>query len=1037
MRSSTPIVRQRLLTVPGTTPDQGITVGTPAWYAWLESAGLFSFLGDGGTFTARKERRQRGGGYWKAYRTTQGKLARVYLGKAACLTPERLEQVALALTERSQLPQQEPGTPSPTYPEPLLSTKTTRPPLRPGLVVRPRLAQALQAHQHAPLILLLAPAGFGKTTLLSQWSAQSRRRVAWLSLDPADNDPIRFWRYLITALETVSPGIGQEALALLHSRQPVPLESVVTHLLNALASLSEEVLLIIDDYHLITLPSIHEALTWLLEHQPPTLHVVLASRTDPPLPLARLRVRHPIFEVRAGDLRFTPEEATTFFTTSQIPRLSAEQIAALAASTEGWIAALQLAALSLQEREDIPGFLRTFTAGAHRSLTAYLAEEVLQQQPPAVQTFLLCTSILDRLSDPLCAAVVGEKEAARHQPHGEPSRPGMLEQLERANLFLVPLDAECSWYRYHHLFAEFLRERLRRTHPALIPSLHRRAVLWYEQAHLVAEAIPHALAAADFNHAARLILQIGESMIARGEVTTLRQWLDALPETLLHAHPLLCLLSAWTCATMGQYESVENWLQEAGRGVDALSSGAPAAVVETLPVLPSETEQSRFLQHLRGEIAALRAHSAAFWGDIPASMRFAKQALEQLPPDQLVLRGLSALNLGVACWLSGDVRSASTALAEARALGLTTHTPYVVLLATCGLAQVQMAQGRRHDASTTSQEALRLAAEGGASLPAAAYAYVGMGLVHYEWNDLEAASAMLEQGIALSERWGNGEVLVYGYTELALVRQAQGDTEGALALIRRAERAAQRFHQRSWIVAVMVAQQIRLLLRQGNLEAVSRWTEQANQEFVTTYAEVTRARIALAQGQSEQALALLARQVGEAASSGRNATVIEIRLLEALAYQQQADLPRAMQALEEALALAEPEGYIRLFVDEGAPLRQLLTRWRRHRPQQPLAASQQRWRRYVGDLLDAFAADAQALRQRAARPQPEGGQRPLSTREREIMRHLAAGKSNEEIAAALVLEVSTVKWHLKHIYSKLQVHSRTQAILQANTLHLL
>jgi LuxR family maltose regulon positive regulatory protein len=1072
MRWSTPTVRQGVLVVPGTGAEDQIVVGTRAWYAWLETATLFSFASEEGAFTARKERRERGGWYWKAYRTHQGKLRRAYLGKTDHLTLARLELVAEALIPRGKLydpssagrtgqssisppeaglqtladallPGERGSTldaarqrfPAPAQPEPLLAAKVTVPPLRPGLVSRARLIEALNQQSGSRLLLLSAPAGFGKTILLTQWSAQSRWRVAWVSLDASDNDPIRFWRYLATSLETVAPGVGQEALELLQGRQSAPIESMLVSLLNRLAFLSEEMALILDDYHLITTQEIHESLLFLVDHLPSRLHLMIASRTDLPLAVARLRVRQQVAEIRASDLRFTPEEVATFFTTGMGLHLSPDQIAALAASTEGWIAALQLAALSFQGQEDVSRFLRVFTAGTHPALAEYLAEEVLHQQPEVVQAFLLQTAILDRLCGPLCEAVLGAGEAG--WLHGAPSAQTMLERLEQANLFLIPLDTERRWYRYHHLFAEFLRERLRRQFPQQSPVLHRRAATWYEGQQMLTEAIPHALAAEDFSQAARLIFQVGETLVNSSEVSTLRQWLDALSEPVVRAHPQLCLLHAWALANTWQFDAAELWLQEAERGLDALSGGSSAATVVLLPVSPlsDEAERRTVLQSLRGEIAALRSQSAAFWGDIPASLRLAQQALEQLPPDHLFLRGLSALNLGIACWLSGDVLAASRALTQARALGVVTHNSYVALLAICCLAQVQMVQGKRHLAFKTCQEALRLAAEQNDELlPAAPYIYVGMGQILYEWNDLEGASYYLEKGVALSERWGNGNMLVYGYTVLAQVKQAQGDQAGAREMLGQAERHVHSYGQLPWIEAIMVAQQVRLALMQGNQEAINRWTQEAEQAYVATFEAVTHARIYLAQHQPEQALALLLPQAQRALSTGRIGSFIEMLLLLALAYQQQANILKAMQALEEALTLAEPQGYLRLFLDEGAPMRQLLALWLRQRQQGHPAAEQQKLILYVKKLLGIFDAAPPARARQPEPPPPASAQPLLSEREREILHHLAAGQSNEEIAAALVLEVSTVKWHLTRIYSKLHVQNRTQAVLQAKTL---
>lgn len=665
----------------------------------------------------------------------------------------------------------------------------------------------------------------------------------------------------------------------------------------------------------------------------------------------------------------------------------------------------------------------------------------MQHQPKELQTFLLHTALLDRLSGPLCEAVLGEAAAELRETLPLPAAAAqtLLERLEQANLFLLPLDTGRQWYRYHHLFVEFLRERLRRTNPGQIPILHQRAAAWYERAGLVAEAIPHALAAGAYNQAARLICQVGETLVNSSEVSQLGHWLEALPETLVHAHPHLCLLHAWTLATIGQYESAEVWLYAAEHRLGELALAPPDSRAKLLFVSGplGEAEEQALLQSLSGEIAALRAHSATFWGDIPASQRFAQQALELLPQERLFLRGLSLLNLGIGCWLSGDVRVASQTLSQARSLGLHIRNHYIALLATCGLAQVQMVQGKRHLAYKTGQDALRLASEEGSSpLPAAAYAYVGMGQLCYEWNDLHAAAYYLEEGVRLGEQWGNSDMVVYGYTVLAQVKQAQGDTEAALEMLDHAERAVHQYQQRSWIIAIMVAQQVRLALMQGNLDAINRWRQQAEQDYVVTFEEVTMARICLALGQLDEALTRLARQAELAASSGRVGTWLEIRLLEALAYQQQQETARAIQAIEEALPLAEPEGYLRLFLDEGPPMQALLSLWLRLRKQ----ASDPELLAYVMRVLSRFGSvsgEPAANEGSGSFEQLDVLPARFSPRERDILYHLAAGQTNEAIARALVLEESTVKWHLSRIYAKLQVQNRIQAVLQAKRSRLL
>src|SRR5437588_5915645 len=542
----TPIVRGETLTYRQNEQDQELTVGTPAWFAWLATASTFSFASEEGLFTARHERssQQRGGRYWKAYRKQHGKLSSHYLGKSEVLTLERLQAAARSLAKPSaSIPpareafvavppahstaQRAPGDPFTT----LLSTKLHTPRLRAQLISRPQLTEHLQAGIQGSLTLISAPAGFGKTTLLAQWREALRIPVAWLSLETQDNEPVRFFSYLVAALQTLDPGIGTSALELLQTPQPAALESVLTLLTNDLSSgQTEDFALVLDDYHLITAEPIHRCVTSLVEHLPPRMHLVLATRADPPLPLARLRAGGQLSEMRAADLRFATEETSTFLQSVMRLELSPQEIDLVQSRTEGWIAGLQFAALSLRGRapSHVSTYLASFT-GSHRFVLDYLSEEVLAQQPAEVQAFLLHTSILDRLSGPLC-------EAVTEQGGGQ----AMLEVLERANLFVVSLDDERGWYRYHHLFAEVLRSHLLQAEPALVPELHRRASRWFEQHELTVEAVQHALAAHDLERVAYLIEQSALSLALRGQVHMVLGWLNALSEEVVRAHARLC-----------------------------------------------------------------------------------------------------------------------------------------------------------------------------------------------------------------------------------------------------------------------------------------------------------------------------------------------------------------------------------------------------------------------------------------------------------------------------------------------------------------
>jgi len=892
---------------------------------------------------------------------------------------------------------------------PLLSTKLYIARPRPDLLPRPRLTQRLNDGLHRKLTLISAPAGFGKTTLLSEWSLQSKRPVAWISLDEGDNDPARFWAYFIAALQTLQVNVGDAALAAFQSPQPPPMEVVLTALINEIAIIPEPFALVLDDYHVIETQPVHSALTFLLNHLPPQMHLIIATRADPPLPLARLRGRGQLTELREADLRFTTDEAAAFLNQAMGLNLSAEQVAALEERTEGWIAGLQLAALSMQGRSDIPGFIAAF-AGSHRYILDYLAEEVLQRQPEGVQTFLLQTAILDRLSGPLCDTVTGQGDSQT-----------MLERLERANLFLVPLDEERRWYRYHRLFAELLRAYLQREQPNRVPGLHRRASEWYEQNGLLAEAVGHALAAKDFERAARLVEQAAPQMLMRGELVTLLGWLAALPDERIRAWPALCTYYAWVLTLTGQLDAVEPRLQDAEQG---LQPDIPAAE----------------LQDLLGQIAAIRAYIAALHRDVPHAIELARQALEHLPEENPAVRAFVAFTLGGACLLSDDVAEACQAFAEASALGRAAGNVHVAIPALCNLAGLRALQGQLHQAAGLYQEALELATpslahqregRGGRTLPVAAMAYSGLGGLLYEWNDLEGAMRHLREGIEQSKQWGNVDALASSYARVARVLQAQGDEAGALEALKEAGQLVRRHAVIPTTAARVAAYQASLWLAQGNLGAATRWVQERGLSvddelgYLREPEHIALARVLIAQGKYDEALQFLARLRQAAETRGRMGSLIEILVLQALALQSQGNTTQAMPALERALSLAEPEGYVRLFVDEGAPMAKLLRQ----------ALSRGIAPNYVSRLLAAFGAEEQ--RGEEAEKRAPLLLEPLSERELEVLRLLAAGLSNREIAEKLIVAVGTVKAHIHNIYGKLGVQSRTQAVARARELGIL
>ncbi len=911
----------------------------------------------------------------------------------------------------------------------LLVTKLAMPPVRPDLVARPRLVNQLTLGIQRPLTLIAAPAGFGKTTLLSTWLEHASLRSAWLSLEQDDDDLTRFWSYVFAAVSHVHQGLEASALALLQGSAPQqlpPIETVLTVWINALAALSHEVALILDDYHVITAPSIHQSVTYLVDHLPPRLHLVIATRADPPLPLARLRTRSHLTEIRSADLRFTPEETRSFLIRTLGLHLSSEDIAALEARTEGWIAGLQLAGLSLRGRQDIPAFLQAFT-GSQRYIIDYLTEEVLARQPASVQTFLLQTSILERLEGSLCEAVISE--------HGEEaSGQVLLEQVEQANLFLVPLDDERRWYRYHQLFAEALRHRLQRTHPTVLPELHRRASAWYEQQGLTHDAVYHALAAADFAQAAHLVEQAFNALVKRGEIATLQRWAAALPAELVRSRIELSVLQGWLLFVSGKHDEAERHLQDIERtfGINAVSD--KHSEQETMPGGAFKRAE------VRGRISAIRASIAVTQGDLPRTIALSQLALEYLPKEN-ISRAYAAWYLGRAYWLSGDMRAASVALAEASHVSWEVDHFYTVFMVAHDLAHVQKLQGRLHLADQTYRQALQQALERDGDLPAGGLAYVGRGNLEYEWNHLDAATSLLKEGIKLCERTGNGRAILQAYITLAFIKQAQEDTSGASAIMQHVVQITERQHLSQHRNAQMEAFRAWLSLMQGDEAAFLRWLQRCGLSLDREVSHLrereylTLVRVLITQSRLDEARHWLAKLLQLAEVQGRTGSVIEILMLQAEALHASGEVNRAIEHLSRSLSLAEPEGYIRLFVDEGTPMARLLVQMRRRLPGNQPGST--KYREHLLALLSR-AHDEDVSHSAVDVPGPGMyplGE-PLSERELEVLRLIAAGYSNREIADRLVIAVSTVKWYVNAIYGKLQVESRTKAIARARELNI-
>jgi LuxR family maltose regulon positive regulatory protein len=905
---------------------------------------------------------------------------------------------------------------------PLLATKLHVPAWRPGFVSRPRLVAALERGGGRKLTLVSAGAGFGKTTLLAEWLATTpagERPVAWVSLDSGDNDPALFWTYVVTALHAARPDAGEQALALLRSPTSPPIASALTVLINELAALQEEVILVLDDLHTVDARPIHEALAFLIDRMPPRLRLAVATRADPPLPLARLRGRGELAELRAADLRFTAEEAGAFFNGMMDLGLSAADIAALDGRTEGWIAGLQLAALSMQGHGDVSGFIRTF-AGDHRYVVDYLLEEVLQRQPDDVRDFLLQTAILDRLTGPLCDAVTGQENGSAR-----------LEALERGNFFVVPLDDTRRWYRYHHLFGDVLGARLKAVYPNRVTALHQRASAWYERDGSTADAIRHALAGGDVERAADLVeLAVPETQRNRQEATLLG-WLQSLPDDLFRRRPVLSNAYAGSLMSNGRFDDVEARLDDAERWLD------PAATTAEQPATASAgmvvVDEAGF-RRLPGSIAVHRAGLALAAGDAAETAFHARRALDLVDEDDHVGYGAAAALVGLASWRDGDLDAAHRSYAD----GMARFTRAGFIADAVGgvsvLADIRIAQGRLREAMRTYERALQLAAEQGASgLRGSADMHTGMADIYRERNELDTAARRLTTAKELGEGAGFPRHPYRLRVAMARMRDAEGDPDGALQLLHEAERRyTSDFHPDVRPIAAMRA---RIWIAQGRLDEARAWASDQGLDaaddlsYLREFDHITLARVLLAQAGRDRAnrpmldaIDLLGRLLAAASAGERMGSVLEILVVQALALAARGDVPRALMPLGRALRLAEPEGYVRLFVDEGEAMRTLL----RHAVAGGVNAA------YAHRLLSAFGMEASPTARTAAELAE-----PLTPREIEVLRLIAAGLRNEEIADQLFVGLSTVKRHIANAYGKLQVTHRTEAVARATELGLL
>jgi LuxR family transcriptional regulator, maltose regulon positive regulatory protein len=901
---------------------------------------------------------------------------------------------------------------------PLLETKLYVPKPRRGLVARPRLSQRLSRGAESKLTLVSAPAGFGKTTLLAEWLAATsseERFAAWLSLDHGENDPASFWTYVVAALQTAAPGVGTAARAILQSPQP-PIEAALATLLNEISALPNDLVLVLDDYHVIDAREVQEGMAFLLDHLPTRVHLVIATRADPALPLPRLRARGELAEIRAADLRFTPDEAAAYLNEVMGLDLTTHDVAALEGRTEGWIAALQLAALSMQGRDDVADFIAGF-AGDDRYIVDYLVEEVLQRQPERVRAFLLETSILDRLAGPLCDVVTGQENGK-----------ATLEALERGNLFVVPLDSGRHWYRYHHLFADVLRTHLVDEQPDRVPDLHRRASDWYEEHGERSEAIGHALAAKDLARAADLVELAFPAMRKRRQESAVLGWLKVLPDQLIRNRPVLSVTYAGTLFATGQPEGVEARLRDAERWLETAAE-RPGAAPSDMVVLDQEE-----FRRLPGSIALYRSALAQARGDLPAAMEYARLALELVREDDHLVRAGAAGFLGLAYWASGDLTSAhqawTTCVAGLQRAGHLSD----VFGATIALADIGIAQGRLSEAMRNYEKALQLATDQGVPvLRGTGDMYVGMSQLHRERDDLPTARQHLIRSQELGEHNGMPQNRYRWRVAMARIREAEGDMEGAVALLNEAERvyAGGDYFPNVRPIAALKA---RVWVAQGRLGEALGWARAQglaatnDLNYLHEFEHITLARVLLAKskgdradGSVREAIGLLERLLKDADEGERTGTIIEILVLQALAHQIRADIPAALVPLARALTLAEPEGYVRVFVDEGPRMAELLEAAAKH----GTASS------YVRRLLGAFG------RAEVTAPVTQGLADPLTESELGVLRLLGTDLGGPDIARELTVSVNTMRTHTKAIYAKLGVNTRRAAVRRAEELNLL
>lgn len=918
-------------------------------------------------------------------------------------------------------------------PTPLLSTKLSIPSLRSRLVDRTILIEKLNRESECGFFLIAAPAGYGKTTLLRAWISQADMQHTWLTLDEADNDPARFLTYLTAALCKIDPSVGSIFDGLLQNAPLPAVDLFLTPLINQLSNLARPFWLVLDDYHVIQNQTIHQVISFLIEYRPVSFRLAIATRADPPLPLSKLRARSQMLEIRLADLRFSNQETKEYLKQVTGLSLSEEDLAWLATSIEGWAAGLQMAGLSLQGREDASQYIRSL-GGENRYILDFLFDEVFQRQPEDTQNFLLQTAVLERFCSSLCDQVALRKDSQT-----------MLGALERNNLFLIALDEQREWYRYHHLFRDLLRNRLKQSNPEAAAQLHQRASAWYESAKDLENAIHHRLAAQDFERAASLIEQVSQEMDLQNQQTMLVRWVKNLPREILEDHPWLCVYRAWGDYWIGNRGGEEAWLQLAEKSIQ--QSGA---------------QSHPATRHLQGHIAAVRAHTALMAENIPGALEMGEVALELLPIGDK-RRSEAAIALAGVYWATGDVMKTEQAFRMGVAAALEVHYTSMAAGCTGYLGIQQIKQGRMQDAMATFHNGLRMATTpDGVETPMAGFLNTRLGDVWRERNALDLAWQYLERGVAQCDQLGQPDIIVDATICLGRFQLAAGDFAGARQSLQKVQAIVEVTKVDPWASCWVDDFRIRSWLAEGQLESLQHWLQtcglSCDEPFSYQYdlhhqnlarVLVALGRLAGSEEAHEKATTLLARLKTAAEQASWVHETIKILVMQALNDQALQKDDAALVSLAQAVSLAEPGGYVRVFVDEGETLlRLLLALEKRFRDGRDWVQSLP-GNRFKGESLAALQKYIARLISAASIPESAAFTRveptrnlvemsePLSPRELEVLRLLAQGCSNKDIAQRLVIATETVHKHLKNIYSKMDVHSRTQAVARARQLGLL